>query len=295
VRCRPSPPPTDRPVAELDDGYAAGGPVFDRWRQLNVLEQKQRGFFAVCIRLPGGDLTPDQLVALSQLVTELPEQQIVITPNQNVVLRFIPATRLPELFARLDEAGLAATDAGHLADIVSCPGAATCVQAVTGSRDLAEVLARRLAELDEGASAGVADLRIQISGCPNACGQHWLGDVGLCGMARKVDGQLVPHYQLYVGGGAADGQATFGRSVLRLPASRVPEALLRVLRAYRARRSGEETVDEWLRREPADNGFWRETLADLAVLPTAEQDPSAYLDWGSAETFHVEIGESECA
>ncbi len=293
-------PAENLPASELegragDAPSATGGPAFERWCRLNVLEQKQNGFYAVRIHLPGGDLTPDQLVSLSQLTTELPEQQIIVTPNQNALLRFVPPSRLPDLFTRLEEAELTSTDGGHIADIVSCPGAATCAQAVTRSHDLAQALAGRLAELGEKETAALRGVQIKIGGCPNACGHHWLGDIGLCGMARKVDGQVVPYYHLYVGGGTGDGQALLAQSVVRLPASRVPEAILRLLTAFDAHRLNDETFGEWLRREQAGNGLLRDTLFDLVTLPTREMEPAAYLDWGAEEAFRVEIGESECA
>ena len=292
----PAEPPLPAATTVSDDARQTGtDPAFARWRQFNVEAQKQEGYYAVRIKLPAGDLTPAQLESLSAIVSDLPEQRVVFTPNQNGLLRFVPPACLPDLFARLGEAGLASTDGGHIADIVSCPGAATCAQAVTRSHDLAGVLAGRLAELSEEETVALQGVQIKIDGCPNACAHHWLGDVGLCGMARKVEGQLVPYYHLYVGGGTGDGQALLAQSVLRLPASRGPEALLRLLRTYDTRHTEGETFGEWLRREQATNGLLRDTLSDLALLPPRDDEPAAYRDWGSDETFHVEIGESECA
>jgi len=283
-----NPSPSNRPPAEANADFA-------RWRRFNAVGQKQEGTYAVRIPLPGGDLMPDQLESLATLTSELPEQHVVFTSNQNAVLRFVPRNALFSLFHRLDEVGLAATNGGHLADIVSCPGASTCALAVTRSHDLAGALARRLAELSNAEADDLRDVQIKIDGCPNACAHHWLGDVGLCGMARKVGEQLVPHYQLYLGGGVEDGQAAFGRSTLRLPARRVPEALLRLLQLFRQRRAEDEPFGAWLRREQAGNGFLRDALSDLVPLPPYDADPTDYFDWGSEDAFRVEIGESECA
>ena len=46
----------------------------------------------------------------------------------------------------------------------------------------------------------VRRLRINISGCPNSCGQHWVGDIGFYGNARKVDGREIPYYLMLLGG-----------------------------------------------------------------------------------------------
>ncbi|NOZ05449.1 MAG: nitrite/sulfite reductase [Chloroflexi bacterium] len=284
----PHPPLDSRPVAAANADFA-------RWRRFNAVAQRQEGTYAVRIPLPGGDLTPAQLESLAALAHDLPEQQVRFTPHQNALLRFVPRHILFSLFTRLDEAGLAGTGGSHIADIVSCPGASTCALAVTRSSDLAEALARRLADLNDAEADDLQGVRIKINGCPNACAHHWLGDAGLCGMARKVGDQLVPHYQLYLGGGTEEGQAAFGRSTLRLPARRVPEALIRLLRMYRVRRTGDELFGEWLRREQAGDGFLRDALSDLVPLPPYDVDPTDYFDWGSEDTFRVEIGESECA
>ena len=52
----------------------------------------------------------------------------------------------------------------------------------------------------------VRKLSIKISGCPNSCGQHWIGDIGFYGNARKIDGKEVPYYLMLLGGGYDSGE-----------------------------------------------------------------------------------------
>ena len=60
----------------------------------------------------------------------------------------------------------------------------------------------------------VRRLTIKASGCPNACGQHWIGDIGFYGNARKIDGKEVPYYQMLLGGGYDEqGMMRFGLAV----------------------------------------------------------------------------------
>jgi sulfite reductase beta subunit-like hemoprotein len=39
--------------------------------------------------------------------------------------------------------------------------------------------------------------RINVNGCPNSCGQHWIADVGLQGCTKKVDGELKEHFDVF--------------------------------------------------------------------------------------------------
>ncbi len=69
------------------------------------------------------------------------------------------------------------------------------------------------------ADARVKRLAIEASGCPNSCGQHWIGDIGFYGNARKIGGKEVPYYQMLLGGGIdEDGVPRFGLAVQSVPA-----------------------------------------------------------------------------
>jgi ferredoxin-nitrite reductase/sulfite reductase (ferredoxin) len=93
---------------------------------------------------------------------------------------------------------------------------------------------------------------IKISGCPNGCGHHLAGDIGLRGVARNVGGRLAPHYMLLLGGATReDGTALFGTPIGRVAARRVPEAVERLM----------ALIDE----EGEDGESARETFARLGI------------------------------
>ena len=73
-------------------------------------------------------------------------------------------------------------------------------------------------------------LTIKASGCPNACGHHWIADLGFYGNARKIEGREVPYYQMLLGGGQDEqGIMRFGMAIQSIPARLGPEAVRRVL------------------------------------------------------------------
>jgi sulfite reductase beta subunit-like hemoprotein len=138
----------------------------------------------------------------------------------------------------------------------------------------------------------VRKLHIKASGCPNSCGQHWLGDLGFFGNMRKVNGREIPYYQMLLGGGVdRDGMLKYGFTIQSLPAKSAPVAVKRVLDHYIANRQADETFREYVMRFKVET--FRTLTADL-VKPM-EIDPDLYLDWGDTEQFSLQLGRPECA
>src|SRR5262249_45171650 len=150
----------------------------------NTHPQRQPGFRAAVVQVPLGDVTSAQMRALGGLAATHGNGTLRTTNDQNLVLPWIPETALPALHAGLVQAELGGPDAGSINDVVSCPGMDYCSLAITRSMGMAE---RIRAHLLDGVSDGdgfaerLGPFAIKISGCPNSCGQHHVGDLGLTG------------------------------------------------------------------------------------------------------------------
>jgi sulfite reductase beta subunit-like hemoprotein len=137
------------------------------------------------------------------------------------------------------------------------------------------------------------DLQINVSGCPNACGQHWTAEIGFYGNARKIDGKEVPHYQMLLGGGYDEqGVMRFGLQIMSLPARFAPVAMRRVLDHYKANHREGETFRNYVLRHKVEF-FRKELLADLTKPPLDQ--PEMFRDWGDEEDFSLKLGRGECA
>jgi sulfite reductase beta subunit-like hemoprotein len=281
--------PLARPPVRLRLSAAEPAPGFDAWKRTNVEPQKQRGFCAVTVRLVRGDITAVQLRGVADLARRLGDGTVRLTIDQNLLCRFVADDRVAELHRGLVGLGLAAPDAGTIVDVTSCPGAESCNLAVTSSRELASAISGALDGIELGAAR---ELSIKISGCPNSCGQHHVAGVGFHGGMRRVGGKVVPEYTLHLGGGIDGAGATFGRQVVKLPARRVPAALLRLLHLYDERREPGETALAFFRRIGDDEV--KGAVAELMRLD-ASSPPEDFLDHGSATTFEVATGPGECA
>lgn len=219
---------TRRELDSVETSFAA-------WRRTNVRAQRQDGYYLVHVVLPLGDLTARQLSALADVADVYGNGTVRTTNDQNLVLPFVAADDLGIVHAALTAIELSEPNALHVSDVTSCPGADYCSLAVTRSMHVAARIRRSIQEstLDVESAGRV---RVKISGCPNSCGQHHVGDIGLTGMMVKdANGAEQPHCAILVGGGVGEKDATVGRRLRgKFPEAVVPR-VVESLTAYYAR------------------------------------------------------------
>lgn len=272
-----------------------GDETFTRWVKTNVTPQKQPGYVAAYVTLPAGDLSTAQFRALASISHDFAQGEVITTMTQNLVLRWVPAERVPELYLALTAAGLNTPGVHHLSDPVGCAGAATCPLAITTSHNLAQELAARwVARPTWWLNDDLAGVQLKISGCPNACGHHHLATIGLYGASRKIDGRDIPHYNLLLGGRVGEGGTRFGQLVARIPARRVPEALEALIEAYRRERQSSETFVAWIDRLQ-ETGQLKDWALGVMKPFLAVDDLLDLSDWGQQGHFSLQIGANECA
>ncbi|HEY3805771.1 MAG TPA: nitrite/sulfite reductase [Kofleriaceae bacterium] len=285
------PPQPEAPVRRVPLALAASDadPAYAAWAADSVRPQKQAGFSTVVIRLVLGDVTAAQLRALAEVAVGFGEGELRLSNDQNVVLRYVPAAKLPALHRELARVGLAKSGAQTLADVTSCPGASSCKLAVTASRGLAGVLVELL-ERRPDLVAAAKGLDVKVSGCPHGCGQHYVAGIGFQGGMRKIAGKPAPQYLVYVGGGFASDRADFGRLIGKVPARRAGAVL-------------ERLVDFYVAAGARDHTFWtsvsgdvlKSLIADLEKLGDADATPDDFIDLGTATAFEVATTEGECS
>ena len=189
------------------------------------MRQRQADRLAFPVRIPLGDISTERLCLLADL-TERVGAEVRITTAQGILLVDIPESEGERMAGSLRDRGFLPP---REVSIVRCAGTDTCTVGITRVRGLAASLEEKISSL-ETEMRRRRPVTIKISGCPNGCGHHLLGDIGLRGVARNVDGRLAPHYMLLLGGAAReDGTALFGTPIGRIAARRVPEAVERLM------------------------------------------------------------------
>jgi sulfite reductase beta subunit-like hemoprotein len=270
-------PPGDGALLPAPAPGRTGDPEYGAWMETNVEHQQQAGYAAVTVRVDQGNLTGVQLRGLARISSTAGDGLVRVAIRQNLLLAFIPLDLLPRVYAALRELGLAEPGAGRIEDVVTCPGVYTCNVGLTKTMNLGAALRDTVRQYTD---PQVQRLSIKASGCPNACSHHWTADLGFFGNVRKIDGKVVPHYQMLLGGGYDErGLMRFGLAVQSIPARLAPQAVTRVLDHFIAHRQPGESFRQYVLRHKVET--FRELTSDLAN--PAGMSPEAYQDWGDDE------------
>ncbi|MDP2675877.1 MAG: nitrite/sulfite reductase, partial [Dehalococcoidia bacterium] len=263
-----------------------------RWLETNVRRQRQEGYVAVTVTVPMGNLSPEQFRALAQVMRRFSGGTARTQQNQNLVLRWVREDSLPALHAELAATGLGAAEAGLIADVVACPGTDSCKMGITSAQGVGYAL--RDAVLEMGIDDPlVHEITIKVSGCPNGCGQHHLGGIGLQGSSFKAGQTDIPCYDVFLGGGNYIGGGKFGTRVARVPVKRMPQAIAKIIRTYQAERQDGERFLDYIDRVGAK--YFDPLLNEFKEVGPISEEIDTYFDWGKEELFKVIRGEGECA
>lgn len=277
------------PASGSEPGEAAS--AYRTWKRTNVVAQKQPGYAAVVIKLPMGDITTEQMYAVADLAEAHSNGNIRTTINQNLIIRWVPESRVEALYADLAEQGLADPGAELVEDITACPGTDTCGLGITSSKGLA----RAMAEIFPPGQVpdDLKGVSVKISGCHNSCAQHHIATIGLHGVGKRIGDHVAPFYELHLGG-QVNGTAKIGQMTVKLPAKNVPVAVSHLLAVYRRDRREGESFSAFIAR--AGKATLKDELIPFTIVPGFEQDPSYYYDWEGDEVFITEdLGPGECA
>jgi len=239
------PEPTNAP-AQLT---ASNDQVFGHWTRTNTYAQRQNGYFGCTAQLPLGDLSGAQLRALAALSRAHGNGVLRATNDQNILIPWVAGDHVRALYDELRTLGLGAADALHITDVTSCPGADYCSLAMSRSMGVAATIQEHL-RATNGDVEQLGAFRIKISGCPNSCGQHHIGDIGLTGMTLKGDdGSEHPHYSILVGGSVGESTAAIGHRVTgRFPVAETPKVVAALAGLYQRERTRGERFPDFVQR-----------------------------------------------
>jgi len=284
---QPEPPALiDYPVLDVIESLD-----YRHWRATNVAPQKQEGFFSVYIKVTKGDIPTDQARKLVAAIRPYVADEIRVTQNQGLMLKFARAEALPGLYVALKELGFAKPGFDSVADVTTCPGTDTCNLGISNSMSLSVALEELIYE-EYPELVYEKDIKIKISGCMNSCGQHGLAHIGFHGSSVKANGKVVPAVQVMLGGGTVgDGEGRVAERVIKAPSKRATDVLRSLLNDYAANSLENESFHAYYDRQTKD--YFYQLLKPLADLTNLKDEE--FVDWGHEETFVTAIGVGECA
>jgi ferredoxin-nitrite reductase len=222
------------------------GPI-DKHGHIGVHPQSQPGLCYVGVALPVGRLEAPQLRSLADIAEHCGSGTLRLTIWQNVLISDIPEARVGEAVAGVEELGLGTAASAIRGGVVACTGNFGCKFALSDTK-------RHGLALIDHLDAQVAldqPINIHLTGCPNSCAQHYVGDIGL--LATKVESgdEEVEGYHIVVGGSGDELQ--LGREVFRsVSAEDLPQRIETMLRSYLAQRLPGERFHDFTNRHSVE-------------------------------------------
>jgi sulfite reductase (ferredoxin) len=272
---------------------------FEVFKAYNVSLQQQKGYFTVGIRLPLGDIQAEKLIKLTEIADEFETTEFRTSQDQNIYICNVKGNAVYPLYEKLKELKLASPYVSTIFDPVVCQGASTCNLGLCDSKALAHDLVELLGK--DGLNPEFLNgFNIRINGCPNACGHHPKGVIGLHGLVRKVGMRPVPFYKILLGGRVGEGRTKLAQEMGIVPARNVPYLLKEFLKASqekvregRSQKSEYDNVYDYLEKE--GKSLMGQLIEKFAYVPPYEENITFYRDFGKEEDFTLAgIGPGEC-
>jgi ferredoxin-nitrite reductase len=214
---------------------------------LGVQPQKQLGFSYIGVPVHLGLISGDQMIAVAD-IAERAGADVRITRQQNFIVANVADERVAGVVAELEGIGLSLAVNNVRGRAVGCTGEPHCNFSVTETK---QRLGRLIEHLEARFGDAISSLGLQLDGCPHACAQHWIADLGFQGTtARDQDGKRVQAYDIFVRGGLAP-DAQIGKALFRrVPSEELDVAVAGLIQGWLDGRSGEdETFPAFARRQ----------------------------------------------
>ena len=235
------------PVLASEEKVIADSSGFTAFVRRNTLPHKKDGFRIVNISLKSiqsapGDVSADQLEALADLAEQYSFSEARVTHEQNITLADVSESSLRCLWEHLCKAGLAEANYGLLTDIICCPGGDFCSLANARSIPVAKAIQEQFN--DSAKLAALGEIRLNISGCMNACAHHHVGNIGILGVDKKGS----EFYQVSIGG-SPDVDGSLGQILgPSFSADEIPGVVEQITQIYEKHRHQNEKFIETFQR-----------------------------------------------
>src|SRR5712691_4072435 len=229
---------------------------------LGVHAQKQEGLSYIGVPVQLGLTSGDQLIAVADLAESF-GGDVRVTRQQNLIVTGVPNEQLDAVGAELAELGLPLDTNEIWANSIACTGEPHCNFSVGETKTR---LQRLVEHLETTFGHDVAELRLHLDGCPHACAQHWVGDLGFQATTGKNDeGQRISAYDIFVRGSLAPAPQVGGSLFRRVASEQLEAAVEGLVRGWLSSRNENESFTAFQRRLADDE------LGALAGLEPAKK------------------------
>jgi sulfite reductase (ferredoxin) len=230
-----------------------------------------KGSVTVRLWLKNGDIPADDLAKVGQIAAQYGQGFVRTTQLQDIHLTGVAPENVSKVNGELKNLSIDVFgDCGPA--VVACTGAATCKLGLCLSRGLSTAISGKLAKIKD------SDAVIRISGCPNSCANHFIADLGFQGRAKRVNGRLMPFYDVLADARTVEGGARLAETLGTVPAKRVPALVAEAFSDGLADKERLKTLTD--------------RFGDISEKPLPDD---FHYDYGSSEPFSLAgRGPGEC-
>jgi sulfite reductase (ferredoxin) len=194
-------------------------------------EELDDKYFMMRVRIPGGQLTADQLRAIADVATVYGRDFADVTDRQNIQLHWIRIEDVPAIWKVIEGVGLSSAQAcGDVPrNMLGCPLTGIAADEII---DAGPVLAATDSRwlLDSSFSNLPRKYKTAISGCSRHCTAHEINDVSFVGVVGPGG---KPGFDLWVGGGLSTNPILAVRLGTFVEPEQVPDVWAGVTSVFR--------------------------------------------------------------
>jgi ferredoxin-nitrite reductase len=217
-----------QPLTRVDAAHVELRPAQGRASHIGIHPQLQAGLNWIGVALPVGRLTAAEIHAVAAIARTYGDGDIRLTVWQNLLISGVADADIAAATVAIEAAGLDWRADAVRAGLVACTGNTGCKFANADTKGHALGIARHLDGLPID-----RPVNIHLTGCPNSCAQHYIGDIGLVGVKVAVgEEDQVEGYAIHVGGGFGSERAIARLIYPDIPAEDAPRRIEGLLRAY---------------------------------------------------------------
>ncbi|MCI5168135.1 MAG: nitrite/sulfite reductase, partial [Candidatus Electrothrix sp. GM3_4] len=271
---------------------------FRTWENRHVVRQRQKGLCWIKLALFSGNLPVKDCTALEKFLRPFGENTLRFGTDQNLYLINLPERFLANVYREIMEYSTLSDRPMLYGNLVACAGSQGCQVGLTAPQAVSKAIFKYLDTVVAADFCPPNDIMIRISGCPNSCTNHWIADLGFYGKVRRVEGHLIPTYNVLGNGGMYGGTLRIAEKTGWVHTYDLPRFITEVLRRYASfKKQSESTVDF--------HDYWRSGGREIIIklctsgyndIPTFSEDKNYYFDHGAAKLFSLEgIGHEECS
>ncbi len=209
-------------------------------KQDNVLPEKTTGRYTVKLWLRNGDIPADDLNKVGQIAVRYGQGLVRTTQLQDILITGVAQEDINKVNGELNKLSINVFGGGN-PKVVACTGASTCKLGLCLSRGLANAISEELSKNNIHLPESI----IRISGCPNSCGHHYIADLGFQGRAKRVNGKLMPCYDVLIGATTVEGNAHLAERIGTVPAKKIPGLLAKAFEAGKIKKEKLEHLVGW--------------------------------------------------